>query len=67
MGLGHEKLDVSRLSIMLSQLGGKGDSVSERSATCLIEPVAVDSDFDPKDEKPQQVAARNALTHVRAP
>jgi hypothetical protein len=67
MGFGSEKLEVYRLSIMLSRLSVKGDSVSESSATCLIEPVAVDSDFDPKDEKPQQVAARNALTHVRAP
>jgi hypothetical protein len=53
---------------MLSQLGGKSDSVAESSATCRTEPVAVDPDsdfdFDPEDERPQQAAARNALTHV---
>jgi len=43
--------------------------VSKSSATYPTEPVAVDpdSDFDPEDEKLQQAAARNALTHVRAP
>jgi hypothetical protein len=56
---------------MLSQLGGKSDSVAESSATCRTEPVAVDPDsdfdFDPEDERPQQAAARNALTRVRVP
>jgi hypothetical protein len=56
---------------MLSRLGGKGDSVSESSATCRTEPVAVDPDsdfdFNPDDEKPQQAAARNALMYVHAP
>jgi hypothetical protein len=53
MGLGHEKLDVYCLSIMLSQLGGRGYSVAESSATYQTEPVAVDPDFDfdPEDEK----------------
>ena len=55
MGFGSEKLEVYRLSIMLSRLSVKGDSVSESSATCLIEPVAGDPDsdfdFDPEKEK----------------
>lgn len=33
MGLGHEELDIYRLSVMLSRLGVKGDSVAENSAT----------------------------------
>jgi len=55
MGLGHKKLSVYRLSIMLSRRGGRGYSVEESSATCRTEPVAVDPDsdfdFDPEDEK----------------
>jgi len=50
----------------VGRLGGKGDSVSENPAIYRTEPVAVDpdsdSDFDREDEKPQQAAARNALT-----
>ena len=40
MGLGHEKLDVSRPSVMLSRLGGRGYSVEESSAIYRTEPVA---------------------------
>ena len=55
MGLGHEELDVYRLSGMLSRRGGRGYNVTESSATCWKEPVAFDFDsdfdFDPEDKK----------------
>jgi hypothetical protein len=55
MGLGYEKLDVYRLSVMLSRLGGRGYSVEEIFAIYRAKPVADDPDndfdFDPEDEK----------------
>ena len=69
MGLGHEKLHVYRPSVMLADSVEKATACRRVPQPAPTEPVAVDSDFDfdPRDEKTQQTAARNALTHVRAP
>jgi four helix bundle protein len=60
------KTELDRMAAMLSRLGGRGYSVAKEGSTAYrAEPVAVDPDFDPEDEKPQPAAAPNAASRRR--
>ncbi|MDY6823296.1 MAG: hypothetical protein SWH68_05785 [Thermodesulfobacteriota bacterium] len=70
MALGHEKLDVYRLSIgyvawvyemaaTLSRLGGRGYQIREDQAAYSVD-FDPDSDFDPEERKSQRTDALDA-------